>query len=486
MKDMAVALYLRLSREDEKHTKEGMAREESNSIGNQRKLLLSFLEGKGEFAGYQVVQYVDDGYSGVSFQRPGFCQMIREIKNGRIQCVVVKDFSRFGRDYIELGDYLEHIFPFMHVRFISVNDGYDSADYNGKTPDIDVPFRNLAYTLYSQDISEKVKSSLAVRRQRGLYIGSLPPYGYGKGKEGSLVPDQETKDTVVRIYREYLAGAGLSELAGKLNREKVPSPRQHKVDKGLLRERASGIYAWLPTTIQQILCNEIYVDAVIDLETFRKVQEKMGTKNTGEACGFPLKGLVHCGECGRIMVREKKKGGYFRCRYQKFTVHKVIESFPEPELEAVVWEGVKAEWGRLAEKEAILCRGRELAAKADKRAGENIRALRLLMDKKKEGIKGLYCQYRQGELGKGKYLEKKEMEKEAVQRLSEEIKGMEEEREGLEKFSGFLADTIESPSQRHRQALFQCLIEGVYVFAGKRVEIYWKFRQGQGQLFSVR
>ena len=108
------------------------------------------------------------------------------------------------------------------------------------------------------------------------------------------------------------------------------------------------------------------------------------------------------------------------------------------------------------------------------------------MDKKKEGIKGLYCQYRQGELGKGKYLEKKEMEKEAVQRLSEEIKGMEEEREGLEKFSGFLADTIESPSQRHRQALFQCLIEGVYVFAGKRVEIYWKFRQGQGQLFSVR
>ncbi len=91
MKEMSVALYLRLSREDEKHTKEGMAREESNSIGNQRKLLLGFLEGKGEFAGYQVVQYVDDGYSGVSFQRPGFCQMIREIKNGRIQCVVVKD-----------------------------------------------------------------------------------------------------------------------------------------------------------------------------------------------------------------------------------------------------------------------------------------------------------------------------------------------------------------------------------------------------------
>ena len=152
MNKRAVALYMRLSREDGKAGGDGFKRDESNSIGNQRKLLLDFLKKGQEFAGSPVAQYVDDGFSGTGFERPGFLRMIEDVKKGGIQCVIVKDFSRFGRDYIELGDYIEHIFPFMQVRFISVNDGYDSEDYQGKTPDIDVPFRNLAYSLYSQDI----------------------------------------------------------------------------------------------------------------------------------------------------------------------------------------------------------------------------------------------------------------------------------------------------------------------------------------------
>ena len=151
MDEITVALYMRLSREDDD------MKDESNSISNQRKLLLGFLKKKPEFADSAAVQYVDDGYSGTGFERPGFVEMMDGVKKGKIQCVVVKDFSRFGRDYIELGDYIEHIFPFMQVRFIAVNDGYDSEDYKGKTPDIDVPFRNLAYSLYSQDISDKIK-----------------------------------------------------------------------------------------------------------------------------------------------------------------------------------------------------------------------------------------------------------------------------------------------------------------------------------------
>lgn len=198
MNKRAVALYMRLSREDGKADGDGFKRDESNSIGNQRKLLLDFLKKGQEFAGSPVAQYVDDGFSGTGFERPGFLRMIEDVKKGGIQCVIVKDFSRFGRDYIELGDYIEHIFPFMQVRFISVNDGYDSEDYQGKTPDIDVPFRNLAYSLYSQDISDKVKSSLAARRKKGLYIGSIPPYGYRRDRNGLLEPDEEARAVVQR------------------------------------------------------------------------------------------------------------------------------------------------------------------------------------------------------------------------------------------------------------------------------------------------
>ena len=199
MDEITVALYMRLSREDDKAIENGFEKDESNSISNQRKLLLGFLKKKPEFADSAAVQYVDDGYSGTGFERPGFAAMMDGVKKGKIQCVIVKDFSRFGRDYIELGDYIEHIFPFMRVRFIAVNDGYDSEDYRGKTPDIDVPFRNLAYSLYSQDISDKIKSSLAVRRKKGLYVGSTPPYGYRRDGEGFLTPDEETKGIVQRI-----------------------------------------------------------------------------------------------------------------------------------------------------------------------------------------------------------------------------------------------------------------------------------------------
>lgn len=249
-----VALYMRLSREDND------VKDESNSISNQRKFLLGFLKKKQDLADSAVVQYVDDGYSGTGFERPGFVEMMDGVKKGKIQCVIVKDFSRFGRDYIELGDYIEHIFPFMQVRFIAVNDGYDSEEYKGKTPDIDVPFRNLAYSLYSQDISDKIKSSLAVRRKKGLYVGSIPLYGYQRDKEGFLTPDEETKGTVQRIYREYLSGKGLAELARELNGEGIPSPKQHKINKGILRgEKEKSIegktYFWLPTTLHQILRN---------------------------------------------------------------------------------------------------------------------------------------------------------------------------------------------------------------------------------------
>ena len=512
-----VALYMRLSREDETvikndfNVEKGMVKDESNSISNQRKLLLGFLKRKQEFADSSTVQYVDDGYSGTGFERPAFMEMMDGVKKGKIQCIIVKDFSRFGRDYIELGDYIEHIFPFMQVRFIAVNDGYDSAEYRGKTPDIDVPFRNLAYSLYSQDISDKIKSSLAVRREKGLYVGSTPPYGYRRDGEGFLTPDEETKGIVQRIYREYLSGKGYAELARELNGEGIPSPKQHKINKGILHGEKGETCFWLPTTLQQILRNEIYTGvltsgayehgplgsgkrvfvpeeervrvknahpAIIERDTFREVQERMEKKKHGEAQQFLLKGLVRCGECGRLMVRDKKR---FRCRYQKFTDHRNVESIPEAELEGIVWKAVDIQLRLLEEKEAVFQREKELCEEKRRKLLPEMKKKKMQAEKKREEIRQLYHQYRQGKIGKAEYLARKKWEGNLVEEMEAELAGLEAEEEGLRKGMGEIdADSASIVdwlgSRGDRRKLLQSLIERIDVYVGKVVEIKWKFR----------
>ncbi len=504
MDEITVALYMRLSREDDD------MKDESNSISNQRKLLLGFLKKKPEFADSAAVQYVDDGYSGTGFERPGFVEMMDGVKKGKIQCVVVKDFSRFGRDYIELGDYIEHIFPFMQVRFIAVNDGYDSEDYKGKTPDIDVPFRNLAYSLYSQDISDKIKSSLTVRRKKGLYVGSIPPYGYQRDGEGFLTPDEETKGIVQRIYREYLSGKGYAELARELNGEGIPSPKQHKINKGILHGEKKKTCFWLPTTLQQILMNEIYTGvltsgayehgplgsgkrvfvpeaervrvenahpAIIDRDVFWEVQEKMKKKKHGEAQQFLLKGLVRCGECGRLMVRDKKR---FRCRYQKFTDHRNVESIPEAELEEIVWKAVDIQLRLLEEKEAVFQREKELCEEKRRKLLPEIKKKKMQAEKKREEIRQLYHRYRQGKMGKAEYLARKKWEGNLAEGMEEKLAGMEAEEKGLKKRieklgTGRVSIMEWMEFREDKRKLLQCLIGSIDVYVGKEIEIQWNY-----------
>lgn len=521
MNETTVALYMRLSKEDEKAIENGkgisnaFVKDESNSISNQRKLLLGFLKKKQELADSPVVQYVDDGYSGTGFERPGFVEMMDGVKKGRIQCIIVKDFSRFGRDYIELGDYIEHIFPFMQVRFIAVNDGYDSEEYKGKTPDIDVPFRNLAYSLYSQDISDKIKSSLTVRRKKGLYVGSIPLYGYQRDEEGFLTPDEETKGIVQRIYREYLSGTGLAELARELNGEGIPSPKQHKINKGLLRgEEEKSIeeknYFWVPTTLHQILRNETYTGvlsssdyksgplgsgkrvfvpedervrvenahpAIIDKDTFRKVQEKIYTKKRGEEKQFLLKGLVRCGECGRLMVRDKNR---FRCRYQQFTEHREMESIPEAELEEIVRKAVDIQLRFLEDKEAVFQREKELCEEKRKKLILEIKKKKMQAEKKREEIKQLYYQYKQEKMRKAEYLARKKWEGNLVEEMETELSALEAEEKGVrQKMEEIDADSVSVAEwlgcREDKRKLLQCLIESINVYAGKEIEIRWQF-----------
>lgn len=169
---MRVALYLRLSSEDVDLRNTGKA--ESESISNQRSLLESFVGSRTEFAGWERSEFCDDGWSGKNFERPGFIRMMEQVKQGQIQCIVVKDLSRFGRDYLVVGNYISRVFPFMGVRFIAVNDNFDSARPQD-IDSLDTSFKTLIYDLYSRELSAKVKNAKRMRAEKGLFLSPFAP-----------------------------------------------------------------------------------------------------------------------------------------------------------------------------------------------------------------------------------------------------------------------------------------------------------------------
>lgn len=203
-------LYLRLSHEDGDKA-------ESDSIANQRELLMDYLSSHPEIQLHEV--RTDDGYSGVNYDRPGFIQMMEAVKAGEINCIIVKDFSRLGRNFIETGKYIEKIFPFMGVRFISVNDDYDSARPRTSSDNLIVPVKNLMNDAYCRDISIKIRSHLDIKRKKGQCIAPFAVYGYQKDEENKnhLVIDEEPAAVVREIFKKKLEGYSAQAIADWLN-----------------------------------------------------------------------------------------------------------------------------------------------------------------------------------------------------------------------------------------------------------------------------
>ncbi|MFA9468915.1 recombinase family protein, partial [Streptococcus sp. E24BD] len=203
-----IALYLRLS-VDEAET------DESNSITNQRYLLNRYLDQATEFKNWERLEFVDDGFSGTSLNRPSFQRLMADVKSGTIRHIIVKDLSRFMRDYLELGNYLENIFPFLGVRFIALNDQYDSMVSENNGLDIDVPFRNLLNDFYAKDVSEKVKSAMNSMKRSGKNMSWLPPFGYLKDPEDrfKIIIDETVAPIVRRIFALYLDGNSYQTIA---------------------------------------------------------------------------------------------------------------------------------------------------------------------------------------------------------------------------------------------------------------------------------
>ena len=217
MKVDVVAKYIRLSDEDVDTGRS--VKQESNSVVSQRRLLDGFIEGDAGLRRCRVLEFCDDGFSGTDFRRPGFEGMMEAAKRGEIGCVIVKDFSRLGRDYIEVGSYLEQIFPLMEVRCISVNDHYDSEGVLGTAGGLNVAFKNLINMLYSRDLSKKIRSAQMARARKGEYLGGFARYGYEKSPEDKhrLVVDSEAAEVVRKIFTMAAEGVTVSGIARYLN-----------------------------------------------------------------------------------------------------------------------------------------------------------------------------------------------------------------------------------------------------------------------------
>lgn len=278
-----LAYYIRLSQEDmDKYTGEIA---ESVSVANQRDLLQYAYESRVELLEYDVVEYIDDGYSGTNFNRPGFRRMIEDVKRGKIQCIMVKDFSRFARNFLESGEYLEQIFPFLGVRFISVNDNYDSETNGVSAGNWDVAFKNLMYDLYSKDLSRKVTVAKRSKAKKGEYMGRAP-LGYIRSKtiKNQLEIEPIGAKIVRYIFDLALEGVKIPDIVKRLNAENVPTPGtiMQILGKWTPKRKNTSIICWQYPMVWKIIKNRVYTGACINFKRSKVVPCGTQTKKNAE------------------------------------------------------------------------------------------------------------------------------------------------------------------------------------------------------------
>lgn len=390
------AIYVRLSKEDgavASHEKT-----ESNSIANQKSLIRDFLENKNDI---EVVQeYVDDGFSGSNFERPAFQMMLEDIKKGKIDCVVTKDLSRFGREYIDSGMYIERLFPAMGVRFIAINDGIDSGEAKSQSDEIIIPFKNLINDAYCRDISIKIRSHLEIKRKQGDVITAFVPYGYKKNDKDKhkLEIDVYAANVVKDIFRMKLHGKSQDAIACELNSSGILPPAEYKASTGSNYQtcfKTKEKSEWTSVMVRRILTNEVYIgnlvqgkqttpnhkvkktiikekcewirieknhEPVITDRDFEVVQRllAMDTRTSPDREEvYPLSGVVTCGGCGIPMVRKTSKVGgktyaYYLCATHKDSKQCSSHRISTDKLEEVVLELLQTHIDNMIDLKRIL------------------------------------------------------------------------------------------------------------------------------------
>lgn len=517
--------YKRLSKEDKIAV--GSCKNESNSISNQRELIQKFVKSHSEIE--IVKEYADDGFSGVDFERPDFLRMLEDIKAGVINCVIVKDLSRFGRNYIEVGKYLEEIFPVLGVRFIAINENYDSIYTNKGNEQLVIPFMNLVNDAYCRDISIKTRTSFAMKQQKGEYIGSYAPYGYKKRPHDihHFMIDEEAADVVKRIFEWTVEGMSNRAIADKLNLQGIPSPAEYK----RLHEKNYSCHfqrkakaLWTPLSIRKILGNRVYIgtieqgktysinykvkkrikrskeqwyqvenahEPVIDKETFYLVQKLLGLDVRtcpGEEAVYLFSGIVICGKCGETLLRRRKvvKGReyvYYGCYdgNKKLCCENVC--IREDKLKQAVLETLKKHIATAVKMSELLAEIKELPYQE-----KEVRSLdHLILEKEKEILKyqrlkmKLFEDYHDKFIGKEEYKDfeaiYRKKEEEAVRKKEDlELKrqqllqGDTQTQKWVEQFQKY--ENIESLNR----TLLLMLAEQIIVHSRTEIEVLFRYR----------
>jgi site-specific DNA recombinase len=363
----------------------------SGSVLNQLALIRDFVESKEDLS--ISAEYTDDGYSGSTFEnRPGWGRLLSDIQERKVDCIVVKDLSRLGRNYLDVSRYLDQIFPAIGVRVIAITDGYDSKSRRSSADSIMLPIKNLFNDMYCRDASAKTRASLSAKRKRGEFVGSFAPYGYKRGSgenRGQLIVDPEPAGIVRTVFDARIGGMSPGAIAEMLNEGFVPTPYEYFKSQGHPRSSnfcKSNRTSWSPRTIIRMLSNEVYAgtlvqgktrkpdfrrkevmavdesewerkpgahEAIVDRTTFdlaQKLAERDMRLAPGARTSLPLSGFLFCGDCGATMARHasrcaRGKGGkhyYYSCESHRkdkgvCSMHKIWED----DLKAAILSAVR-------------------------------------------------------------------------------------------------------------------------------------------------
>ena len=527
MDDIQIAVYIRLSMADEET---GRSRDESNSIVNQRSLIHRFLDGHKELSKYPRTEFVDDGFTGTNTDRPAFQKMIEEIRSGKYSVCITKDFSRFSRDYIEMGDYLECLFPFLRVRYLSINDGYDSDEYKGTTGGLDVVMRTIVYDAYSKDLSVKEMTGKRQSMKKGRRAAGLPPYGYmpDPDRKAMNVVDPEAAAVVRRIFESAMRGMGTGEIARMLNEDGVLSPsayyRRNHPDSGKFG-CASEKNFWTGSAVWQILGRYAYTgasvghlrelaapcskksaavkredwivvpgmqQAIVSEEEFELAQKAVKKTGKARASGrdYPLKSLVVCGNCGRKMVRYGNIKR-FKCPYGRNGGDVLCGKHRSPvegDMERIVFEAVQ-QYVDMVEVKRKSAKGVLAGRKVKIRSSmEGLVGLKGKVETLKKEKMRLYERYCGGEIDRIRYIEEKGEVDFEIGECEEKIREMEAEVEVMEaeiaEGDGGERDVVCRLFRDEKELTYElahAFVEKILVYQEEQVEIVWKFKDVYGE-----
>lgn len=523
--------YFRLSREDGDKV-------ESDSIDSQRSISNDWCVLQADI---QIIEdYIDDGWSGTNFERPGFQKMLQDIKEKRINCVIVKDLSRFGRNYIEVGKYLEMVFPLFDVRFVSINDRIDSFADPYSINNAIVPFKNVMNDEYCRDISNKVRSSLTARRKQGKFIGSFASYGYQKDPQNHshLIIDEEAAKVVRMIYRFFLGGQSIIGIAKEINAMGIPNPSAYKRIHGEQYHHPKSDFndsLWPDSSVRRILTNQLYTgdlvqgknriksykvsksisvpqddwiivkdthEPIVSKEDFEQVQDIL-SRNTRtsplKAYVYPFSGYLKCADCHRAMNR-KILSDHTRsyCYYICSTFKKMNRgactkhTIRSDKLEATVLAVINAHAKFAIEMDAVL---RKINDTVRQKGQHDIISIKI-KDKQEERAHNVMCMadlypdWKKGIISQEEYttiktrlVEKNKILNEELSRLCEKLKKVEASGKNTNEFVDHFKKYGEI-KEITRDVVVE-LIDVIYVHEGGEITIQFKYQDEYQRLLKI-